>query len=102
MVVMYTPKAVNLLSPAKRRIGENAPNYLCIEWITKITVGYGRLLLFFSETSSAWDTCILLCYLSDSSFAVTELHQTELSRPKCVKGFGLGKHLSLGLEIHSY
>ncbi|KAA3479867.1 hypothetical protein EPI10_020345 [Gossypium australe] len=89
MVVMYTPKAVNLLSPAKRRIGENAPNYLCIEWITKITVGYGRLLLFFSETSSAWDT-------------FTELHQTELSRPKCVKGFGLGKHLSLGLEIHSY
>ncbi|KAK8300702.1 hypothetical protein V6Z11_D05G406800 [Gossypium hirsutum] len=28
--------------------------------------------------------------------------QTELSRPKCVKGFGLGKHLSLGLEIRSY
>ncbi|KHG06917.1 hypothetical protein F383_00790 [Gossypium arboreum] len=60
MVVMYTPEAVNLLSPTKRRIGENAPNYICFEWITKITVGYGRLLLFFPETSSAWDTCILL------------------------------------------
>ncbi|KAL4362649.1 hypothetical protein GQ457_04G031320 [Hibiscus cannabinus] len=55
----WARNSLPLLSAAASK-GENAPNYLCIEWMRKITVGYGRLLLFFSETSSSRDTCVLL------------------------------------------